>query len=292
MLKESLLAAALALPAWHGDKESDGDRQARLAVIAQAIDDAVALATCRENATPKGGPSEKSEKSVDARPSADAPAPAGEPKVSDEKAPAAATAKPAESPLTASKASPEGAEGERAGSDSSGKPCKKIWSGTQRELGFLLLAQAFFETRLALHVHEGNCRKEIGECDSGRAVSLWQLHAGYRLPVERWRTLAGTDLESTRDAAVEAARALSRSKNFCGTTEGAVANYATGKGCVWKPAEERVRMAQELTQKFWRKKARATEPPPKPDAVSEAPPKHPGAHVAAAAAANPPPPGS
>jgi hypothetical protein len=38
MLKESLLAAAMAFPAWHGDKESSEDRQERLTVIAQAID--------------------------------------------------------------------------------------------------------------------------------------------------------------------------------------------------------------------------------------------------------------
>jgi hypothetical protein len=316
MLKESLLAAALAMPAWHGDKESDGDRHARLEVIAHAIDEAVGIATCRtaaakpqekraeskpvENEAIKKERSEASPaKAPDAEPKAAPPIAAALDTKLDTKLEAAQSvddvSKSAQ-PLGES-AKVDGAVDAAPAPSASAKtkPCKRIWAGTQRELGFLLLAQAFFETRLALHVHEGNCRKEIGECDSGRAVSLWQLHAGYHLPVERWRELSGTDLESTRDAALEAARALGRSRNLCGTTEGAVANYATGRGCVWKPAEERVRMAQELTNKFWRRK-----PPPPPvevkpsssDAVSLAVPKQLGVAVAAVIVTNRPTPGS
>ncbi len=317
MLKESLLAAALAMPAWHGDKESDGDRHARLEVIAQAIDEAVGIATCRTAAA------KSQEKPAENKPVKSEPV-KGEPDRNQQSEASGAPARNVEptatlpsdaafdTKLEASKGADDVSKsakplGESAKVDGTidtasasnapykAKPCKRIWAGTQRELGFLLLAQAFFETRLALHVHEGNCRKEIGECDSGRAVSLWQLHAGYHLPVERWRELSGTDLESTRDAALEAARALGRSRNLCGTTEGAVANYATGRGCVWKPAEERVRMAQELTNKFWRRK-----PPPPPvevkpsssDAVSLAVPKPPEAAVAAVIAMNRPTPGS
>lgn len=199
MLKESLLAAAMAFPAWHGDKESTEDREARLGVIAQAIDEAVAHATCRDQK--KQG--------------------------------------------TDSAA--------RASAAEEGKPeqCKRLWHGSPRELGFLLLGQAFFETRLALHVHAGQCRVEIGECDSGRAISLWQLQSGYHLPVERWRRLSGTDLESTRDAAVEAARALGRGRNFCnGSLEGAVASYATGKSCQWKGAAQRIRFVRKMMSRY------------------------------------------
>ncbi len=288
MLKESLLAAALALPAWHGDKESDTDRSARLAVIAQAIDEAVAIATCR-------GASGKRTKTESEKPKAEtSPARIEEPKANVEVASpkgevdaqgkpmtvatssVVASAIPGNAPSAQSgETKSEGTKTEVAKSEATQTegqapktegtksedvkplvpegPCKRIWAGTQRDLGFLLLAQAFFETRLALHVHQGNCRKEIGECDSGRAISLWQLHAGYRLPVERWRELSGTDLDSTRAAALEAARALGRSFNMCGTTEGAVANYATGRGCVWKPAEERLKFAGKLTEKYYRK---------------------------------------
>ncbi len=275
MLKESLLAAALALPAWHGDKESEADRSARLAVIAQAIDEAVAIATCRGSSgkrtqtesdrvktespapieAPKAVP-ESEKKEGDAKPQTDAQP--GAAKTSEsQSAPNGVTTSTGRNETKTESGTNDGAK--RAPPESA--RCKRIWAGTQRELGFLLLAQAFFETRLALHVHQGNCRKEIGECDSGRAISLWQLHAGYRLPVERWRELSGTDFESTRDAALEAARALGRSYNFCGTTEGAVANYATGRGCVWKPAEERLKFAGKLTEKYWRsQRARAASP--------------------------------
>lgn len=204
MLKESLLAAAMAFPAWHGDKESSEDREARLAVIVQAIDDAVAQATCRDADV------ERSE--------------------SSKKVKAASTKEDAET------------EQEK---------CKRIWRGTARELGFLLLGQAFFETRLALHVHAGQCRVEIGECDGGRAISLWQLQSGYHLPLERWRTLSGTDLESTRESAKEAARALARGRNFCnGSLEGAIASYATGKSCQWKHAAKRMSFVKKLMARY------------------------------------------
>ncbi len=281
MLKESLLAAALALPAWHGDKESDVDRSARLAVIVQAIDEAVAIATCRfpEPKRASIGAAELSARTNDeddvprvetnAKNTTAAPSAAPTPAVSSGAGPLAHSSSAPQGEVLASATSPEAdpdastraslREETRALLGATDAPCKRVWAGSSRELGFLLLAQAFFETRLALHVHEGNCRKEIGECDSGRAISLWQLHAGYRLPVERWRELAGTDLDSTRAAALEAARALGRSRNFCGSTEGAVANYATGRGCVWRAAEERVRFAARLTEKYWRK-ARPTPP--------------------------------
>lgn len=211
MLKESLLAAAMAFPAWHGDKESAEDREARLTVIAQAIDEAVAIATCRSAG--KAPERSASQASSDSKDDAD------------------------------SKTESD-AESER-------QSCKRYWHGSPRELGFLLLGQAFFETRLALHVHAGQCRVEIGECDGGRAISLWQLQYGYHLPVERWRTLSGTDLESTREAALEASRALARGRNFCkGSLEGAVASYATGKSCRWKGAAKRVRFVRKMMSKY------------------------------------------
>lgn len=124
--------------------------------------------------------------------------------------------------------------------------CIKLWQGDQQELAFLLLTQAFFETRLALHVHQGNCRSHLGECDSGRATSLWQLQAGGHLPEEHWAKLAGTTLESTTLAAREATRALGRGLNYCGSVEGAVSLYATGRTCNWSPAAKRVRFMKQM----------------------------------------------
>ena len=130
----------------------------------------------------------------------------------------------------------------------SGTPddCQRLWQGDPRELAFLLLSQAYFETRLALHVHAGRCRAEQGECDSGKAISLWQLQAGYHLPEDEWRTLSGTDLDSTRQAALEAARALGRGRRYCGSIRGAISLYATGRSCNWEPAQGRSRFVRRL----------------------------------------------
>lgn len=186
MLKESLLAAVLSFPSWHGDDEPADDRDARLETIVQAIDLAAAEAVC---AGPREPEDQKSE-------------------------------------------------------------CVPLWNGTRRELSFLLLTQAFFETRLALHVHQGKCRSHLGECDSGKATSLWQLQAGGHLPKARWQQLAGTSLEATTAAALEAARALGRGRNYCGSVEGAVSLYATGRTCKWEPAKKRVRFMKRLMARY------------------------------------------
>lgn len=136
------------------------------------------------------------------------------------------------------------------GDAQSGEPeaCAPIWRGDARQLAFLLLTQAYFETRLARHVHEGKCRVKQGECDGGRATSLWQLQAGAHLPKQRWEKLSGADLVSTTHAAYEASRALSRGRNHCGSLSGAISLYATGRTCRWKPAQERVAFLERLAR--------------------------------------------
>ncbi|MGC4090269.1 MAG: hypothetical protein QM756_20790 [Polyangiaceae bacterium] len=109
------------------------------------------------------------------------------------------------------------------------------WSGSKRELATLLLTVAWHETRFSLRIHEGKCKPY--ECDHGRARSLWQLHVHPSLPRDLWLQLAGVDVESTRRAAREAAKALSRSRNMCaGRARGSelvgqtLSAYA-GRGC-------------------------------------------------------------
>lgn len=128
--------------------------------------------------------------------------------------------------------------------------CRPMWRGDPRVLAFLLLGQAYFETRLAEHIHAGRCRTKLGECDGGKAISLWQLQSGSHLPKERWKTLSGTDLASTRWAALEAARIVGRSHNFCGSMSGAIALYATGKSCKWSPARKRARFVRSLIRQY------------------------------------------
>ncbi len=197
MLKETLLAAALTFQPWHGDEEEPEARRARLETIAQAIQEAVQVATCAP-----GAPSHES--------------------------------------VTAASESEESEE----------KECQPVWRRNPETLGFLLLAQAYFETRLAKHVHEGNCRVHIGECDSGRAISLWQLQSGPHLPKEEWELLGSSDLESTRRAAVHAAVALGRGANYCGSLRGAIALYATGQSCEWAPAARRESFVRRLVERF------------------------------------------
>ncbi|MCH2111083.1 MAG: hypothetical protein MK135_17325 [Polyangiaceae bacterium] len=303
MIKESLLAAAMSFPAWHGDVETEEERAARLDVIVTAIDQATAIATCQEpsNAYPiaKKADTERARSDSDSEQDSeeknreiakkDAPAEAQE----GEDPPASSSKKDGQAPDSekseARRKESEGHEGPHPGNgpdtppadnaqpasfgewqagtylsntnhqeaplaagdateDSSQekKKCKRIWRGSRRELSFLLLGQAFMETRLAKHVHEGKCRAALGECDSGKAISLWQLQYGGHLPKERWAQLAGTGLDATRRAALEAATALSRGYNYCHSVTGAVSLYATGQHCNWKPAQKRVKFYKEL----------------------------------------------
>lgn len=209
MLKESILAAATTLTPWYGDVETEQERRERLETIAVAIAEAVEVATCSKT--------EKSEGKGRAKPAADG---------KRREAKAARNKSEKDEPAE----------------------CRRLWQGDPRVLAFMLLGQAYFETRLALHVHEGRCRTKLGECDTGRAISLWQLQAGHHLPKEKWKTLSGTDLASTRLAALEAAKIVSRSHNFCGSMSGAISLYATGKSCHWAPSQQRARFIRRLIE--------------------------------------------
>jgi hypothetical protein len=143
---------------------------------------------------------------------------------------------------------------ERATCINQPEPCTRLWPGPARELAALLLSVAWHESALARNVHAGECKP--WECDAHRdprtgrtrhrAASLWQLHASGLVPPAEWRELSGTDAESTRRAAWAAARVLAVSRNRCGTIEGAVAQYGTGRRCTWKGAASRLRTWQRL----------------------------------------------
>jgi hypothetical protein len=132
------------------------------------------------------------------------------------------------------------------GSYKEDKDCKTIWTGSKKELAGLLITQGFFESRFAEHVHEDRCRTGIGECDHGRAKSVWQLHTGSQLSVEQWRALSGTTPESTKAAAWAATQALSRAKTRCGSTLGAISLYATGRTCAWSQAPVRLKFLEKI----------------------------------------------
>lgn len=118
------------------------------------------------------------------------------------------------------------------------------WPGDRRELIGLLISIGWFESRFALHVHQGDCRPN--ECDRGKAVGPWQVW----MKGPRRQAATGTDLSATRAAALEAARVLTRARRACGSGLGSVSLYATGATCHWDGAEERVRFAEAILSRL------------------------------------------
>ena len=124
-------------------------------------------------------------------------------------------------------------------------PCKPRWTRSQRDLALLLVTLSWWESRLALNVHRGECRAY--ECDATRlangtiyhrARTVWQLQRTSLVRGTEWADMVGTSERQTGTAAVVASRALSVSLGRCRTIEGAIAAYA-GAGCRWKHAGNR-----------------------------------------------------
>ena len=142
--------------------------------------------------------------------------------------------------------------------------CKPIWGRSRKELAFLLVTQAIFESTLAQHVHENRCRLELTECDAARkwdkatekyvyrqkAFSLWQLQRFRDIPMKHWKFIS-SGVGGTRAAAWYAARRLSSAYGACRTLEGAVSRYAKGHDCWWvfdgkDKAKERIDVMRKL----------------------------------------------
>lgn len=122
------------------------------------------------------------------------------------------------------------------------------WPGSKRELAALLAVTADGESGgLALRIHAGKCRPK--ECDHGRAVSLWQLHASKLVPLEEWERMGGTDLEATTLAAMAAARVYLSHRKACGDLRGAISLYATGSTCDWSGADDRLKGVNRALRK-------------------------------------------
>jgi hypothetical protein len=131
--------------------------------------------------------------------------------------------------------------------------CDKVWPGKQRDLALLLVTEAYWESRLALNVHEGNCREF--ECDpyrssqtgkiEHRARTLWQMQ--YTRPIDsEWNHMVGTDLASTRAAAWAAAKLLGSAYRACGTISGAISRLSGNGRCAWSGADRRALLFEQL----------------------------------------------
>jgi len=137
--------------------------------------------------------------------------------------------------------------------------CSPIWKGKREELGFLLLTQAYMESRFARNVHAGNCEKH--QCDAykdktgkilHRSASIWQVQStgkGGLIPRSEWVALQGLDQQSTDGAAWAATKVLSSAYRQCRTIPGAISLYAGIPRCDWPRASYRNSFYERLLRK-------------------------------------------
>lgn len=98
------------------------------------------------------------------------------------------------------------------------------------------LALWYAESRLSRKVHNGEPTR--WGSDRGKAKCMGQLHSTGLLAPGEWETLAGTDLESTRNCARATMRVLQRFARWCrydGSAESVArmyGAYGTGRGCI------------------------------------------------------------
>jgi len=132
--------------------------------------------------------------------------------------------------------------------------CEPIWKSNKKQLVLLLITKAWWESRLAQNVHEGNCRKD--ECDATkingvivhRARTIWQMQKTGLVKRDEWKTMVGTDFKATRTAAWVATRILARAKKVCHTPYGTLSWYGRSR-CDWKGANIRVVFYRKLKDK-------------------------------------------
>jgi hypothetical protein len=134
--------------------------------------------------------------------------------------------------------------------------CKRVWRGTREQLAFLLLTQAYFESRFARNVHAGKC--EPYQCDAykdkdgkvrHRSTSIWQIQASNMVPLSEWKRLAGLDQASTNRAALTAAKIISVGYSRCRTIPGAISIYAGIPRCDWPGAKYRTAFYERMLRK-------------------------------------------
>jgi hypothetical protein len=130
--------------------------------------------------------------------------------------------------------------------------CEPIWPRTRRELAFLLITKAWWESRIARNVHENKCRRwtrddgiEVGECDYDnkrrifKARTVWQMQRT-RLSAPEWKVMVGTSVKATTAAAWAATKNLAYHHERCGETIiGAISGYSGAGHCRWRGAGRR-----------------------------------------------------
>ncbi len=122
------------------------------------------------------------------------------------------------------------------------------WPESRESLASVLVAQGYFESGFSKRIQEGHCRRY--ECDGGRARSPWQLHRGTQVPWDTWEQLGTQGVESVTLGARSAARILASTYRACGSLEGALGMYATGRTCEWGGSAKRAQMARSILGKL------------------------------------------
>lgn len=134
--------------------------------------------------------------------------------------------------------------------------CSPIWPSNEPALLIgSLIKIGKDESGFLERVGAGRCRPE--ECDPleiaegvfvHRARHYWQCHSSRLVP--EWDELVGVEYWPTRQAAYAAARVLGAAYKRCGSLEGALALYATGRKCVWSGADDRARAARRIERRL------------------------------------------
>jgi len=152
---------------------------------------------------------------------------------------------------------------------------RRVWPGSERDLALVLTTIAWHESGFDADVHAGQCKpfqcdavkNRAGDVVRFRAASLWQIHANAFVPQRMWQTLAGTDEDSTRRAALVAGRIASVSRNMCAYQHRGgdwltmtFAAYGTGGACFKESAKLRAATFRRFERKLTEIKAQlATE---------------------------------
>lgn len=92
---------------------------------------------------------------------------------------------------------------------------QKNWPLSRKQLLAAELALGENETHWSLRIHRNECNLKKGECDGGRAISLFQLQAKGLTSPAVWPTLGFMTWESTHRSAREATRIFTRSYLYC-----------------------------------------------------------------------------
>jgi len=100
--------------------------------------------------------------------------------------------------------------------ESDGPLCVVQFPGKKEHLVTMLMTAGFWESRFSRRIQAGDCKE--GECDGGRARSVYQVQNNGTFPSELWENAEGLDWDSTRSATKASALTLSAAYRACAKT--------------------------------------------------------------------------